>query len=376
MDSWQLLDRLPEALDRVRPLSSRQAKELPEDVAALSRLLTTERDRMGLSYWSSPGLISAYLHYFLPWNLVRLLGVLGGLPLPPVGTGDMAIVDVGSGPLTVPLALWLAFPELRTVRMHVHAMDKSIQPLKMGKALLAEMSRLAGVPVWPVHLTKSPILHRFGLGRLSGDMPPVWLVAFGNVLNELPGGAGQVLPQLQGMLHAGSAGRTPAAFFMEPGTRLGGKSIMELRSIALAEGWQARHPCPHNGECPLVRRGGSPWCHFVVDAPKVPAHLADLSVRAGLGKASLSLSMLLLGESLAGRGDGLPARVLSAPFATAANPRARYACSAKGLLLLGDAGDVGQGEQVLVQVPASPRLDPRSRAICLPRFLEGNKAGR
>lgn len=78
----EALERLPEALAKVRPLSAAHRRSLPEDVADLSRLLTTERGALNRPYWSSPAFVSAYLYYFLPWNLLRLTRLLSGLPLP------------------------------------------------------------------------------------------------------------------------------------------------------------------------------------------------------------------------------------------------------------------------------------------------------
>ena len=73
-DARTALERLPEALHKVWPLNAAHRRSLPEDVAALSRLLTTERRDLRHPYWSSPAFVSAYLYYFLPWNLLRLAG--------------------------------------------------------------------------------------------------------------------------------------------------------------------------------------------------------------------------------------------------------------------------------------------------------------
>ena len=53
------LARLPEALERVRPLSAAHRRSLPEDIAALSRALTAERAELRRPYWSRPAFVSA-----------------------------------------------------------------------------------------------------------------------------------------------------------------------------------------------------------------------------------------------------------------------------------------------------------------------------
>ena len=81
-EARHILEQLPQALSRVWPLSKAHRRTLPDDVARLSRLLTTERAALDRPYWSSPAFVSAYLYYFLPWNLVRLTRLLSAMPLP------------------------------------------------------------------------------------------------------------------------------------------------------------------------------------------------------------------------------------------------------------------------------------------------------
>ena len=140
-ETRNILEALPEALNKVWPLNAAHRRSLPEDVEQLSRLLTTERAGLARPYWSSPASISAYLYYFLPWNLVRLTRLLATLPLPDPRAaapqnGEALLIDVGSGPLTLPLALWLARPQWRSAPLQVLALDTSSQPLELGRALM------------------------------------------------------------------------------------------------------------------------------------------------------------------------------------------------------------------------------------------------
>ena len=189
-ETQRILDMLPEALAKVWPLNTAHKRSLPDDVAQLSRLLTTERAGLARPYWSSPASISAYLYYFLPWNLVRLTRLLASLPLAdpravaPQG-GEALLVDVGSGPLTLPLALWLARPEWRSAPVRVLA--TSSQPLELGKTLMEVLGELTGQPVWPVRVARAPLdqVVRQAAPLLSGGRARPWLVSAANVLNEL-----------------------------------------------------------------------------------------------------------------------------------------------------------------------------------------------
>ena len=60
------------ALAELIPMKPSQRKELPHACRELSEYLTTEREMLSRPYWTNPRLLSAYFHYFLMWNLIRL----------------------------------------------------------------------------------------------------------------------------------------------------------------------------------------------------------------------------------------------------------------------------------------------------------------
>ncbi|WP_297218539.1 small ribosomal subunit Rsm22 family protein [uncultured Desulfovibrio sp.] len=435
------LDQLGAALARVRPLGAVHARSLPEDVARLSRLLTVERAGLHQPYWASPALTSAYLYYFLPWNVLRQMRLLAAMPLPDPRTwveqGQRPVLlDLGSGPLSLPLALWLARPEWRTVPLEVVALDNSPQPLELGRALFQALGDLLHEPVWTVRTVRAPLgqaarqLARLRGGRQghgTGDDgcrgSALWLVSAANVLNELlSGGASgragrrhaadddleeydlpdeaggarddglssradslmaQRLESLMDLfedIFEVGAGDTlpPSLLVVEPGTRLGGATVMRLRSAALDRGLVPLAPCTHGADCPLERgRSGRGWCHFTFDCSGAPSWLTQLAGAAGLEKASLSLAPLLLSpgaETLqdtldSERQGGLPRvmlRVLSAPFAVPGLPgRARYACGVGGLALLAQADALTSGGLLEAVVPQRPLFDRRSGALLL-----------
>ena len=419
------LEGFIKVLHAVRPLSAAHRRFLPDDVAALSRILTSERTNLAHPYWSRPGFISAYLYYFLPWNLVRLARLLSVLPLPSAAeSGERSLlIDIGSGPLTLPIALWLARPDLREAPIRVLAQDKAIQPLAFGRALFEALGQMQGSSVWQIETIHSPL---YSLPRqvrmlcddgVKGGACRPWLVTAANVLNEYCGGRPQKMrggdfddcdadgvhgnsltgehgsvamdAALEDVLEAvlsvladsassvseeesGAEHSVPAALFIEPGTRLGGKIIMRMRGLAIQAGQNVVAPCTHSASCPLREgRGGRTWCHYTFDAVGAPSWLQKLSAEAGLSKRALSLAPLLLSTQVAPqshvRDADLPARVISSPFAVPALAgKARYACTHEGLVLLEDAVALASGDRLPISIPADAKRDAKSRVPVIP----------
>ena len=390
------LDILPEVLQTVRPLTRSQQRSLPEDIFRLSRLLTTERRELTQPYWSSPALISAYCYYFFPWNLVRLAWLLPNLPLPPIpalATGACGwLVDMGSGPLTLPTALWLARPELRGANIRVFAQDAARQPLALGQRLFEALADALGQRAWHTVIQQGPLDGgaRAAVHRMGND-DRLWLVSAANVLNEYCQGrkAGRrgrgayeedgeddvqsalelrlegFLEQLVMLLRRNEGA---ALLCIEPGTRLGGKIVMLARRLLRAQGLHPLSPCTHNGACPL--EGGRSWCHFTFAAQAAPKWLVELSAKAGLGKDALSLAPLLVAEDDSrgvDRNASCHARIVSTPFAVPGlRGRARYGCTNRGLVLLEDVANVPSGAAQTIAIPADARRDGKSGALIVP----------
>lgn len=378
-ESRRILDLLPEALEKVWPLR-RHRRELPANIRELSAMLTCQRSELRHNYWNKPEWISAYLYYFLPWNLVRLCRLLPSLPLgSPEPRSDSSLpllLDAGSGPLTVPLALWISRPEWRCLPVSLFALDASKQPLELGKALFASLGHLLDQPVWHTDFSTGPLeeLARRAPHKNSAGVPlHPWLVTAANVLNELKS-ASQM--QSEGSSDVFSRMLTAWAplwqngarlLYIEPGTRLGGATIMRLREAAIEAGLHPLSPCTHSRNCPLLEteRPGLPrtWCHFIFSAQEAPDWLKDLSRKAGLFKTSLTLSPLLLTkESCAPRKGPLPCRVISQSFPVQGGT-ARYSCTADGLGLMPDSRSACSGS-LCMAAPGKER-DGKSGAIIL-----------
>ncbi len=415
-ENFALLHR---ALNAVLPLRKSHRQDLPRDIVALSRLLTVNRSQLRSPYWARPAFTSAYVHYFLPWNVYRLSRLLAGLQLPEPEDGHF-VLDVGSGPLTMPLALWLAHPDWRKKRLQLVAADCAGHPLRLGKALLTRLAEEEGLAPWDIRLVQAPFVQalRSCQPMLKKGLKPL-LITAANVLNELPfpkkarfededeeseeelyySRFEEALSSVGYLLRKGPD--NARALFVEPGTRLGGLTLMRLRGMALEQGFEVHGPCPHQGLCPLLqetdfadetsRVAGKTWCHATFAPVGAPAWLTELTAEAGFARESLSLSWLELGrEQEEGREDeaaharhgpsrtAIRARVISNAFAVPGLGRCRYACSQLGLLLLAQAEDLPDGASLTLDVEdiGAAQKDRRSGARILQLVRNGKVGGK
>ncbi len=415
LDLARDLQNAARAIETATRLSAAHARELPYAVRDLSRLLTQERNRMERPYWISPRFLTAYCRYFLPWNLVRMAHLLPGLKLS-LTPGD-TLLDLGSGPLTMPLALWLAYPQWRDMPLTVICNDVAPNPMQVGRDIFRE---LAGEKSpWRIELRRGPLD-----AALRGLKNKAALITAGNVLNEIPAGRESSLEQRLADLAGQIAGRlTPEGRLLavEPGNRLGGKLIALLRRGGLAAGLSPLCPCPHQGPCPMLTPsmpGKRPtgWCHFshpvaAAGEDAAPKSLLELTRKAKLEKEAFSLSCLLLqaapdtphaanpardfadiapdlyddeGDWDDGGEDGddwngpdadfyhapeggwpktAVARILSDPIRLPDRGVARYACTERGLALVVNALRIPSGATLQIRWPERDERDLKTGAL-------------
>jgi hypothetical protein len=369
-----LLEGLPALIDRVFPLPRRFRAGLPRDVAELSRLLTSGRAEREGGYLGRPGLLSAYLRYFLPWNVYRLCRLIPALPLP-LAAGD-ALTDLGSGPLTLPLALWVSRPDLRGLSLEFRCLDRTGAALEAGKALF---SALAGKDTpWVIKTLRAPL-------GAPVHGPRAALVTAVNIYNEVPGPGAKagalVLADKEARLLSALTGEGGSILVVEPGIPRSGEFIAALRDALAEQGRFPLAPCPHGGVCPFPggllpgSRAKAKWCHFAFTTGDAPRDLHRLSAAAGLPKERAVLSFLLAGPRSgnppAPPESPLPVRIISDAFPLSrAGEYGRYGCSAKGLILAAGTREKTEpwepGTLLRIAPPPGEQRDPKSKALIFP----------
>ena len=384
-----MLRRLPGLIDRIFPLPGQYRAGLKYDVAELSRLLTSGREERGGSYLGKPALLSAYLRYFLPWNIYRLCRLFASLPLE-LKPND-SVNDFGTGPLTLASALWISRPDLRALPLEFRCVDRTAAVLEAGKkffaALSAETTGNAECP-WTARTIRGELQTR-GLrtkssrssgsrgsgsrrgGALSVDIrgKRAALSAAVNVYNELfwnfsPRDTESLerFAESQARLLSSLTDTGGSILVVEPGIPRSGEFISLLRSSLMEKGRAPLSPCTHSAQCPLpggwAEAGGKPkagiraragirerWCHFAFDTEDAPDELHKLSAAAGIPKERAVLSFIFAGPASLSRETRLQRkrekiRIISDSFpvdedtAQKKNTWGRYGCCERGLVLV------------------------------------------
>ena len=356
-DCTLLLDKMIETVDKVFPLPGRFAGRLKDDVRELSGLLTSQRSERSLSYLGKPNLLSAYLRYFLPWNVFRLCRLVPSLPLNLIN-GDL-VLDIGSGPLTFILALWISCPDLRNTSLEFIALDSTPKVLDAGKKLF---DALAPESKWKIRTMRGKLLRNSFLLSRNGreihlppgkitDGKPIALVSAVNIFNEIywelspadRSGQCKLVEQSARLLAACAGNGT--ILVVEPGIPRSGEFISGLRSSFLAEGFDIISPCPHDGTCAfpggIEGKTKAKWCHFSFITNDAPPKLLKLSEAAGIPKERAILSFLMAAkttsdENLDSKEHSGPATMLRivSDYFPVGKVFGRYACSEQGPVLI------------------------------------------
>jgi hypothetical protein len=414
--SADLVSKLMDIIEETAPMPGGKRQDLRRDVLELWRELTSERSVRQADYIGEPAKYAAYLRYFLPWNVVRLIPILASIPLE-LTAGDH-LLDIGSGPLTLPIALWIARPELRGVPLQLLCVDRVRRVAETGLTILNGLAmRAGGQLAWKVE-TRKATFPQLG-NEDSGEH--FKLITAANVFNEsfwnnkqvLLDRAGELAGQLSSHLIPG--GRI---LVVEPGDPRSGAMLSALRESIILRGGQAVAPCPHQAACPMSGvflsaamrkekletrpgpvdrvaglkaareaaakrifpippvvtahgRSKAPWCHFVLDRSAAPTRLTTFSESTGLPKDRLIASWLYAEPVPLVRQDNLvPAiRIISDPFRLGDNGQGRYACCRTGYTLVkGDLALLPSGFLAVLDSPlpgAKSEKDTKSGAVII-----------
>ena len=373
-EAKNILEHFPILLDQVLPLDAKKKQLLPQHIHTLFHELTDERSSRKTQYLNDPVKLSAYTHYYVWWNLVRLTKLLQNLDIL-LDDGDYA-ADFGSGPLTLLCALWIAKPELRKKRLTWYCVDISHKALSFGEELFLALCAYTGkansheTTHGEIPWTVKKVCGAFGTALSE----KVSLLTEANMFNELFWDSKLSLDDQAEKTHrtvmhylkpAGSV------LFVEPGIPLAGEFLSLLRTQFLAAGFSIYAPCPHHGMCCFPNRplqtgtAKTPvafhkWCHFTFETHDSPENLLRLSEASHLGKERASLSFLygsllpyidsdsdtdnatedkndsvrMDGNVKRNTTDKIPVRICSDIIKPDTQTIGRYACSEKGFMFI------------------------------------------
>ena len=310
-DAQKILQDFDQIAQSAMPANSKQLVALPKQIRELSHQMTDDRGARRLGYMNEKTFLASYVRYFMWWNLVRLTRLFSNLDFGFLSDGDVCL-DIGSGPLTLPCALWLARPDLRQRKLVWYVMDISQLALSLGEEIFLSVAAATGGEPWKIVRVKGP------LG--TPVKQKARLVTCANMFNEIlqkqsepPDFLAKKYSQaLFNYLDFGEQA-SPAIFLAEPGTPGSGRFVSLMRDCFIRRGLFALAPCPHQQNCPMdgrrTGRGGATgkWCNFAFDTDDAPKKLLALSAKAGIPKERAVLSFVLAGaarESFAGPKSG------------------------------------------------------------------------
>ena len=411
-DSRKIIENFEEIVANVRNLSGKQKVSLYATIKNLSHQLTDDRNSRRLGYMNEASSISAYISYFMWWNLVRMTRLFSNLPKtafePLANSQNPVAIDIGSGTLTVVIALWLARPELRSKKIKWYCMDLSQTALAAGedlyfsiaaKTIKGEISPSAPMPeaftptpsAGAKKAPATPPTEPWEIVRVKGAFgtsikEKADFIACGNVFNEIlqhnemP--TDFLAKKYSSELLSYLKSEDSTVLLIEPGDPHSARFISLMRDALIRQNYLPVAPCPHSVECPMAGRThgrttnsygkNAKWCNFAFDTESAPAKLLKLSEKAGLQKERASLSFIVAKKAFAGvsksRQDS-PA-LDEKTFIRIASDFIRlpelhksgyYACSQFGLLLAVDESHVQPKNGELLQIKTPEDLSQRDK---------------
>lgn len=382
-DALEILENFEKIVFETRALSSKQQALLPGQIKKLSHELTDDRGKRRLGYMNDASAVSAYIVYFMWWNLVRLTRLFSNMPENAFALEDGdACLDLGSGPLTVPVALWLSRPELRSKKLAFYCVDLSQTVLSAGEELyysVAAKTLKGDESPWNIIRIKGTF------GTKIRQTPK--LVTCANVFNELAENTGMPSDYLAkkwcGEIESyfsKDENSARSVLIVEPADPHSARIVSLLRESFIRKGFAPVSPCPHSFSCPMSGRTssnpGGKWCNFAFSTEDSPRALLKLSEKANLSKERAGLSFVFLQKNagiqkIGPEKDKLLLRVAS-DFIHLPDLKKSgyYCCSELGLVLAVDKSRVcpANGELISVKKPESAEnagRDKKSGAVII-----------
>ncbi len=389
-DAIQILNTFDSIVSETRNLSGKQQTLLAGQIKKLSHSLTDDRSSRRVGYMNDASSVSAYIYYFMWWNLVRLTRLFASLPADCFKLNDNDVcLDLGSGPLTIPVALWLARPELRAKKLKFYCVDLSQTALAAGEEIfysVAAKTIAADQEPWTIIRVKGAV------GAAIKEKAT--LITSGNVFNELAQTSEMQSDYLakkytgdiekyfasQESVSAESKPATQTVIVIEPGDPHSARLVSLMRNAFIRRNFVPIAPCPHSLSCPMEGRTSSnpsgKWCNFAFDTENAPAALLKLSEKANLTKERAVLSFIVCRRSSDNQSPESDKKTMNIRVASdfiklpEIKKSGYYCCSDMGLLLAVDTTNIRpvNGDLLKVQRPAlndRPVKDKKSGALII-----------
>lgn len=360
-DAAKLLENFDSIISSTHPLNSKQRAQLPFVIRTLSHKLTDERGDRRLGYMNSPEFLTAYVHYFMQWNLVRLTRLFANLSSDffNLKDGD-ACLDAGSGPLTLITALFLARPELRKLKLTWYCMDISQGALLLGENIFLSTAAALKCEGWNIIRVKG----EFG----SSIKEKVSLFTSANMFNEVVQDF-EMPPDYLAKKYAEKilsyTKEKSSILLVEPGFPKAARFISLLRDAFLRRKCKMHFPCTHCNACPMEGKAGGKWCNYAFSTDNAPKKLLSLSEKSSLPKERAVLSFIacrrdsLSSSEVTSVSDSdcekenkiLEFRIVSDMIRLPKNKTGYYACSSLGLLLVESRQLLFSGEKYSIAFP-------------------------
>ena len=377
-----ILENFDDILQNIKPLSSKQLYQLPNLIKELSHQLTDERSSRHNGYMNQTVMLTAYSRYFMWWNLFRLTNLFRGFPKNCFDflKDDDYCLDLGSGPLTIPVALWLSRPELRKKKLTWYCTDISQTALSLGEEIfLSVVAKTLSNENSKANSENEAEIQPWKIIRVKGELGTeirnkASFVTCANMFNELYYDTAKPLEE-QAKKYTNTlisyATEKSMILVVEPAFPRSSRFISLTRDALIRKKYSIISPCPHTKECCMDGRKGGKWCHFVLDTSFAPKKLHKLSDKAGLPKDRASLSFVFAQNFEETQNDELKIRVVSDMIKLPQNATGRYACSKLGLTLVKsnftnskkfDSGSLISTEDATNKIESSAKIDTKSGA--------------
>ena len=268
-------------------------KSSASNVIRLSELLTKGRKTLKPSYLKDKDLRDAYIHYYVPVNMYKILVPLRELAIHPSRIFEkemVRVLDLGSGPGTAILGI-LDFFSSRGKRPYLKF--TAVDPISEN---LLETERLFKLFIEKGNADASLLTIKSTIEKSNSLADsPFDIITLSNVLSEIAHHYNQKIRRRINLLKTiinRSLTHDGSCIIIEPALRDTSREMLEVRNGLVEEGLNIYSPCLMNEMCPALTNPAD-WCHE--DIPwEPPEIIKEIDRITGLRKDSLKFSYLII----------------------------------------------------------------------------------